>query len=108
LLESYGYHQTMRTLTDLIGEQAPRDKTIVLIHFSHTAKHWVVWHDSDERGLLFHWGDGTIRHLPYDDAVDAVTRSFPNCIYTPTLAPPRLSWWQRVRRWVLEIIARWT
>lgn len=108
LVEAYGKFQQMVTLTDIIGEQCPKDKTVVLIHFSHTAKHWVVWHDTDERGVLVHWGNGTIKHIPFDKMVSLFKDSMPNCAYTIVDQPPKLSWWQRFRRWFLGKIARWT
>jgi hypothetical protein len=100
--------QTMVTLTDILSGKYPAGTVVVLLHRTATAKHWVTWEETTTAHVRVHWGDGEIKRIPIDDFIDLFTRTFPNAAYTLTAAPPRLSRWQRFRRWLLGLIARRT
>ena len=108
VIESLSRHQTMVTLTDILSGKYPAGTVVVLLHRTATAKHWVVWEETTNSHVRVHWGDGEVKRIPIDDFIDFFTRTFPNAAYTLTAAPPRLSRWQRFRRWLLGLIARRT
>lgn len=109
ILEKLGLHQTMVTLTDMLEGRVPRGQVVVLVHSdSILAKHWIVFEATTPHGVIVHWGDGALRTIPIDAFKQIFTQSFPNCAYRPTEGAPELSWWQRFRRWILGLIAKYT
>ena len=113
VIESLGLHQTMVTFDDIMTGKYRAGTVVVLLHLHGAfAKHWVVWEETTVDRIRLHWGNGHVAEFAHDQfeerflASQQYFRLSGKCAYTPTVVPPRLSWWQRFRRRVLGWFAR--
>ena len=103
-VEALGMATRTVTLSQILDGSVPVDRTVVLVHFGHMAKHWVVYAGRQGESYGFHWGNGQIRWFPREDVVEMFTRSFPNCAYMVVdYSPERVPWYRRLLGW----FARW-
>jgi len=106
-LASLGFTSAPVTLSDILDGRAPVGKTVVLLHFSDTKKHWVVLAGIKEGAWGFHWGDGTVRWLTRARLAELFTKSFPNCAYSVGTQPvKKLPWYRRVLGWFAGITGK--
>lgn len=103
---------------DIMNMRCENGKTMILLHFAKSGKtrnfiefikrelqgilqqHWVVLHSVVNGFVLVHWGDGTIRSIPFETFKNMYKVGWPNCAYQlnvgTTNIPWYVKWWAKI------------